>query len=152
MARLGGELSLALVERLVAKTGGSPMLLRLAVGQLCDSGADPAEFVNRLETQPQVAAYLLDTVLGSLGPATRRLAALLSVFRQPADLYDETLIELGQAADGPYDHAAAVDDLHRLHVVEDPARAQLHRLLRGQVYAALAPEPARRRGVLRLCL
>ena len=52
--RLAGPLDQLLTERLLDKTGGSPMLLRLALGQLRDQPIAPADFIAHLEQEPIV--------------------------------------------------------------------------------------------------
>jgi ATP/maltotriose-dependent transcriptional regulator MalT len=137
-------LAAPLAARLLHKTGGSPMLLRLAIGHLRDQAGDPAVFIERLATEPQVASYLLDGVLGQLARPALRLAELIAVFRQPIDLYDEALLTLLHAADGPYDLAAALAELQRRQLIDHPARATLHALVRDHLYAALTLDMARR--------
>src|SRR6266540_3484722 len=111
VARLDPEMPVAVAERLTARTAGSPMLLRLALGQARQAGTDRAALVEHLPTNPEVAAYLLHTTLDGLGPAADRLVCLLSVFREPVDLHDPTLVEESQAVDGPYDLLAGLDEL-----------------------------------------
>jgi transcriptional regulator with XRE-family HTH domain len=66
IGRLGGGLAIELADRLLNKTGGNPMLLRLAIGYLNDSGGDLAAAIERLEHAPHIASYLLDTLLTQL--------------------------------------------------------------------------------------
>jgi ATP/maltotriose-dependent transcriptional regulator MalT/DNA-binding XRE family transcriptional regulator len=134
----------ALADRLVDRTAGSPMLLRLAVGQLRGE-PDPAWLVEHLQTEPQVTSYLLETTLSGLGPHAQRLLAQLAVFRQPVDLYDELLTELSQAGGHGYDLAPALAELGRRQLVDQPHRADLHPLVRDHLYATLAADPPHRR-------
>jgi tetratricopeptide (TPR) repeat protein len=134
----------ALADRLVDRTAGSPMLLRLAVGQLRGE-PDPAWLVEHLQTEPQVTSYLLDTTLPGLGPDAQRLLAQLAVFRTPVDVYDELLTELAQAGGDGYDLAPALAELGRRQLVDQPRRADLHPLVRDHLYATLAADPPRRR-------
>jgi len=143
------ELAPKLAERLIGRTGGSPMLLRLALGQLRDRG-DPALLVERLENEPQVTGYLLETTLAGLADPAWRVLSLLAVFRQEVDLLDERLVELGQAADGPYDLTAALDELQRRQFVDHPATATVHPLVRDQVYARMVGDLPRRRRLHRV--
>jgi tetratricopeptide (TPR) repeat protein/transcriptional regulator with XRE-family HTH domain len=124
--------------RLLDRTGSSPMLLKLAMGQLYDNRANPARFIDHLETQPQVAAYVLETVLRDLSPAATLLVELLSVVRQPANLYDESWSELFQEVSLAPTHAVAVAELQRRHLINHPAQAGLHPLVRDHVYATLS--------------
>jgi ATP/maltotriose-dependent transcriptional regulator MalT/DNA-binding XRE family transcriptional regulator len=146
--RLGLNLEASLLNHLVEKTGGSPMLLRLAAGQLLESGSDT--LVEHIELQPQVAAYLLNTVLHDLTPATQWLAGLIAVFRQPVDLYDETLSDLIEKADQPCCLEEALVELQRHHLVDDAHRAALHPLVRDHLYATLGADAPRRRRLHRL--
>lgn len=134
-----------LAAHLLNKTGGSPMLLRLALGHLLDQRTDLANFVGQLETQPQVASYLLETVQRQLSPEAWRLLTQISVFRQAINLYDPILVELIQTEDGPYSLAPALSELQQRQVIDHPAQAKLHPLIRDYVYATLAADPARRR-------
>ena len=104
------------------------------------------------KAEPGVAAYLLQATLGGLTEPSRRLLSLLAVFRHPVDLLDERLIDASEALDGHYDVLAGLDELRRKQLVDHPARAGLHPLVRDYCYARLvgaasdtcaAPGPAR---------
>jgi ATP/maltotriose-dependent transcriptional regulator MalT/DNA-binding XRE family transcriptional regulator len=142
--RVGTALDDKLAKQLWQKTRGNPMLLRLAVGQLHQTGVETAAFIENLAKQPQVASYLIDTVVQHLSPPAHNLAALLSVFRQPVDLYDELLVQLSQTIE-PYNLGAALVELQRYHLIDSAAFAALHPLARDHIYAHLGMEPARRR-------
>ena len=149
--RLGGSLDQSFAERLLDKTGGSPMLLRLALGQLHEQPTAPADFIAHLEQEPQVASYLLETTLQRLSPAAHSVLTLLSIFRHPINLYDDSLLELlGSASDGAPDMAAGVAELQRRYLIERPAQAALHRLVRDHGYAALSTELRRKRELHRV--
>ncbi|MCI0398204.1 MAG: hypothetical protein L0322_25185, partial [Chloroflexi bacterium] len=136
--QLGSRLEFKLTRLLLAKSGYSPMLLRLAAGQLLsDATADPAAFIDRLETHPQVASYLLDTVLNHLRPDSRALVEWLAILRRPADLYDDSLVDRVQQAAAIQDMPAAVAELQRRHLIHHPAQADLHPLVRDHVRATL---------------
>lgn len=154
IAKLNGAIPVPLAQRLLARTGGSPMLLRLALGHLNADDPDAPMLVDRLEAQPEVASYLVETTLGRLDPGSERLVALLSVFRRPVDLHDETLVELcdalDRAIDGPYDLLAAIGELQRRQIIDHPARAALHPLLRDHGYATLIADVGRRRRLHRV--
>jgi tetratricopeptide (TPR) repeat protein len=130
---------------LLIKTARSPMLLRLAAGQLHDRSVDAQRFIDRLDTQPQVAAYLVDTVLRDLSAGARWLADLVAVFRQPIDLYDETLIDLIAPAGGPAPLNRALAELQRRHLIDQPREAALHPLVRDHLYTALAIDPGHKK-------
>jgi tetratricopeptide (TPR) repeat protein/transcriptional regulator with XRE-family HTH domain len=136
--RLAGPLlSPPLADALADRTGGSPMLIRLALGGLRLGGPRAATLIDRLEADPGVAAYLLQATLSNLGEPSSRLISLLSVFRHPVDLLDERLIEASEALGGPYDVLAGLDELRRRQLVDHPARADLHPLVRDHIYAGL---------------
>lgn len=143
--QLDFDLSPALLERVLDKTARSPMLLRLAAGQLHERSANAAKFVDHLDMQPQVAAYLVETVLHDLSPAARALAELVAVFRHPIDLYDDTLIELWSKAEGARRIDRALAELQRRHLIEFPREAALHPLVRDHLYTALSTDPARKK-------
>jgi tetratricopeptide (TPR) repeat protein/transcriptional regulator with XRE-family HTH domain len=147
MISLGADLDAALADRLWQKTAGSPMLIRLAIGQLRGSAA---KFIAQLEKQPQVGSYLLDTMLRHLSTHAARLAALVAVFRQPIDLFDETLIELIQAIDGEFDQRRAVAELQRRHLIDQPHEAALHPLIHDQLYETLVSDLPRRKRLHRI--
>jgi len=139
-----------LAGRLITRTAGSPMLLRLALGQLRDGRGDPVFLVERLENEPQMTSYLLETTLNGLPPAAWRVLSLLAVFRRPVDLRDEHLVELSQECDGPYDLSAALDELQRRLLVDHAAAATLHPLVHDQVYARMVSDLPRRRRLHRV--
>lgn len=146
VARIGGNLAPDLTERLWTKTGGSPMLIRLAIGHMHDARINAEKFIAHLENQPQVEKYLLDVVLHDLPANAARLASLLSVFRQPVDLSDETLVELLDSIEGKFDYRRAAAELQRRFLIENRLNASLHRLVRDHFYDALASDlPHRRR-------
>jgi ATP/maltotriose-dependent transcriptional regulator MalT/DNA-binding XRE family transcriptional regulator len=149
VAQLDSSLPPELVERLIARTAGSPMLLRLSLGQL-RTAAEPARLIEHLETQPEIADYLLDTTLRQLGEPAAALLALLAVLRQPVDLHNETLVELYQASEGPCDLLAALAELQRHQLIDHPSTALLHPLVRDHAYARLVGDVARRRRLHRL--
>jgi ATP/maltotriose-dependent transcriptional regulator MalT/DNA-binding XRE family transcriptional regulator len=150
MQQLGLRVKAELADRLFAKTGGNPMLLRLAAGQLRDRRMNALDFVEHLETQPQVANYLLDVALRDLSASARWLAALVAIFRQPIDLYDGALIELVHQTDGPRDLDRAVKELQRRQLIDQPRRANLHPLIRDHIVATLSAEVARQKQLQRV--
>lgn len=147
MISLGADLDAALADRLWQKTAGSPMLIRLAIGQMRGSAE---KFIARLEQQPQVATYLLDTLLHHLSTHAARLASLLAVFRLPIDLFDETLIEAIQAIDGEFDQRRAVAELQRRHLIDQPHEAALHPLVHDHLYDSLVADLPRRKRLHRI--
>jgi ATP/maltotriose-dependent transcriptional regulator MalT len=144
IGRLDGGLTRELAERLLNKTGGSPMLLRLAIGYLHEGRGDTAAALARLEHAPHIAAYLLDTLLADLAPPTLHMLTLLALFRKPVDLCDETLLDMVQAAGGCDDLPAALAEARRWHLIDHPAQATLHPLVRDQIAATLTPDMRRR--------
>jgi len=145
MGLAGPLLTAPLADALAERTGGSPMLIRLALGQLRPGGAAAATLIDRLEADPGVAAYLLEATLGDLSEQSRRLISMLAVFRHPVDLLDERLIEASEALGGRYDVLAGLDELRRRQLVDHPARADLHPLVRDHIYAGLVGAAAGRR-------
>ena len=145
ISQLDFDLTPALLKRLLTKTARSPMLLRLAAGQLRDRSVDAQRFIDRLDSQPQVAAYLVDTVLRDLSAGARWLAQLIAVFRQPIDLYDDRLIELMTAAGGPALLDRTLAELQRRHLIDQPREAALHPLVRDHLYTALAVDPGHKK-------
>jgi ATP/maltotriose-dependent transcriptional regulator MalT len=145
-----GQVAPPWAARMLEQTGGSPMLTQLALGQLLDEGADPDTFIAHLASQPQIASYLLEMVRRHTSPVAWGLLSLISVFRQPVDLYDPALVELIHEMDGAADLTAALDELIRRHLIDHPTRAQPHRLVRDYVYTALITMPLHRRQLHRI--
>src|SRR6266511_2121748 len=58
-ARLDPDMPADLAARLAARTGGNPMLLRLALAQACQPGSDRARLVDRLESDPEIGEQLI---------------------------------------------------------------------------------------------
>jgi transcriptional regulator with XRE-family HTH domain len=146
----GDVLPARLAGRLIDRTDGNPMLIRLALGPARLDQSDPAALVERLEAQSGVSAYLLQATLAGLTEPGRLLLALLAVFRHPVDLLDERLIEASIAAEGRYDVIGGIEELRRRQLVDHAARAVLHPLVHDHVYAALASDTRRRRNLHRL--
>ena len=151
VGELAGPLvSEPLADALIDRTGGSPMLIRLALGQLRPGGPAAAEVIGRLEAEPGVVSYLLQATLGDLSEPSRRLISLVAVFRHPVDLLDERLIDASEAVGGRYDVLAGLDELRRRQLIDYPARADLHPLVRDYCYASLLGAAAGRRQLHRL--
>jgi tetratricopeptide (TPR) repeat protein len=131
-----------LAERLIERTAGNPMLIRLALGQIQAGGPDPEALIEALEAEPAIAGYLLNATLAGLGEPARRLLALLAVFRHPVDLLDERLLNASAELDGPFDVLGGLEELRRRQLVQHAAMAVLHPLVHDHVYAWL---PGRRR-------
>jgi tetratricopeptide (TPR) repeat protein/transcriptional regulator with XRE-family HTH domain len=149
VARLA-QLPAEVADPLVTRTDGNPMLIRLALGQLRAAGGDPAEFVARLETRPEIAGYLLDTTIGGLTGDGRRLVELIAVCRRPVDLFDPRLTELSHQLTGRYDVLAGMTELQHRQLLALPSAAELHPLVRDRVRAELATDPVRLRGLHRV--
>ncbi|MFZ5880297.1 MAG: helix-turn-helix domain-containing protein [Chloroflexota bacterium] len=135
--RLSLDLEADALDRLFSHTGRNPMLLKLAAGQLLGAKESAASFLEHLATQPQVASYLLDTVLHDLSPAARWLASFLSIFRQPVNLFDDALAGLLPDADPHVDLASAGMELQRRYLIENFKNVILHPLVREYLYAWL---------------
>ncbi len=136
-----------MLDRLYQWTAGSPMLLRLSIGEMLDRRLDLSTFVEQLATQPQISSYLLDTIINRLTPAARRVASLAALVRQPINLYDPALTELmrrsrlldrEQAAGGL---SSALAELQHRHVLDNPGRATLHPLVSSHLARTLASDP-----------
>jgi ATP/maltotriose-dependent transcriptional regulator MalT/DNA-binding XRE family transcriptional regulator len=138
-----------LANSLSERTHGNPMLLRLAAGQALSPGADADEFLTHLESQPQVASWLLNSALRDLSPGARWLVEFLSVFRQPVDLQADALFEACEQAGQPVS-VEAVREAQRRFLVQDARRAALHPLVRDHIYAELSARPAQRKRLHRL--
>lgn len=143
VSRLDLQAAPPLRQRLLAKTGRSPMLLRLAAGGLLGQETNAADFIEHLQTQPQVSAYILDTMLRDLSPAAAWLAGLIAVFRQPVDLFDETLgdllrltLRIGEA-ESSYREALTLAGRRAPVRADIAARLAQSLLLRGQAEEAL---------------
>jgi transcriptional regulator with XRE-family HTH domain len=148
--RAPAHIPVSLADRLLTRTAGNPMLLRLALGHLTGDDPDTPLLLDRLAAQPEIAAYLQETMLGGLEPDGERLVGVLSVFRRPVDLHDETLVELCHGTDGRWDLLGAVRELQRRQLIDHPARATLHPLLRDHGYATLLADVSRRRRLHRI--
>lgn len=130
-----------LAERLVQKTGGSPMLLRLALG-LLDEASDPAGVIAHLEQAPPLAAYLLDTTLRQLSLAASRLLTLIALLRRPLNLYHPAVAAIVGTATGFGELPSALAELQHHRLLDHPTQAALHPLLRDHLAARLATTPA----------
>jgi ATP/maltotriose-dependent transcriptional regulator MalT/DNA-binding XRE family transcriptional regulator len=117
-ALAGPLLSEPLAVALAERAGGSPMLIRLALGQLQPGGPRAAALIDRLEADPGIAGYLLQSTLAGLSEPSRRLISMLAVFRHPVDLLDERLIEASETLGGGYDVLAGLDELRRRQLID----------------------------------
>ncbi len=136
--------------RLLDKVGGSPMLLHLALGQLLDPSSDVEAVIAHLETQPQVAGYLLQTLQAQSSPSAWRLLSLLGVFQQPINLYAPYLVELVETVGGIQNLGEGIEELQRRHLIGDAASARLHPFIREYVYRTLNTQTALQQRLHRL--
>jgi ATP/maltotriose-dependent transcriptional regulator MalT len=148
--RLGLELEPSALDRLLARADGNPMLLRIAAPQLLEHKTDAEAFLERLESQTQVASYLLGAMLHDLSSDAQWLISLLSVFRQPVDLYEETLVEAIQKSSQLTNLNAAVMELQRRYLIENARHAYLHPLVSDFLLASLAANAPLRKHLHRL--
>lgn len=144
------ELAPDLVDALVERVDGSPILVRLAASHLRGIGDGARGFIERLATQPQIGAFLLERVIDQLTPDARALAQLLAVLRGPADLLDPGLVELTQQVELIGDFGLALAELQRHHLIAHPDPAELHPLLRDRIGAQLSTDLERRRALHRV--
>ncbi len=129
-----------MVDELLTRTAGSPMLIRLAISQL--EQQTPLQWA---AVGTSLATYLVETVLTQLEPAACQALAFLSIWRGVVDLTDPQLAELlGEELRG-YEHAKAVASLQRRRLIDHVAHATPHRLLREPVLTTLNAQPAQRR-------
>ena len=150
ISRLGASLSQPDLSRLIARTGGNPMLIRLAAGQIMAVQADKTAFIEHLETQPHVAAYMINTILVGLKPATEWLAYFLSVFRQPINLFDGALQQIVQEAYPLQNPHVEVMELRQRHLVDNPHQAALHPMVQNHIYTQLSTDLPRKKQFHRL--
>ncbi len=150
VARLGLTLQKNVLDQLLARTDRSPMLLHLAAVQLLTLKTGIEAFVEHLESQPQVVLFLLNEVLRDLSPASKWLVELISVFRQPVDLFDEFLNELVANSNIPCCLAEAIVELQRHHLIDDARQVTLHPLVKDHLYANLAANIQRKKSLHRL--
>ena len=141
ISRLSDTVPAALAELLLEKTGGNPLLLRLALGQL-HQAADLSNMINYLAHVPEVAD-LLDAMLEYLTPSAVNLLALVAVFRQPLNLHDRALRDLLEPSDGIDDLPGALAELQRRNLLDLPTQAALHPLLRDYVITRLGADRPR---------
>lgn len=132
------------------RTGGNPMLLRLALGQIGDPALDAPRFVARLASQPQVAAFLINDVLRRLAKDALWLIELVAIFRHPLDLYDGVLAELIAKARPEITLGACIQVLQAQALIDDARQAGLHPLVREHLLAQAETDPARKRRLHRL--
>ncbi len=76
-----------------------------------------------------------------LAPSARRLLDVLAVVRPAVNLDDPALATLLRRSAPDYDHASAVNQLLRGHLIEHRVHAGLHPLLREPLLAELAARP-----------
>ncbi len=136
-SRVGLNPQSSLSSNLWERTGGNPMLLRLAAGQMQNDVTEQATFLAHLESHPQISAWLLNAVIRGLSPHARGLAELISIFRQPLDLYEETLAARCESIGLHYD-SESVAELQRRYLIRDPRQAELHPLVRDHLRHSLS--------------
>jgi len=139
-------LSDATIEKLLQRIGGSPMLLRLALAE--QSEGNHFNF-DSLESNGQIASYLLEHVQRRISRQAWGLLALACVARQPINLLDTTLIELCEAY-GMAEAIGAHFELVRHQLIDDATHANPHPLIRDFVLATLAINPILRKRLHRI--
>lgn len=130
------------VDLLLGKTGGNPMLLRLAIGAL-----EQQPNTELTQTPSSFAGYLIDTVLGWLDRSAQQLLEFVSIWRSPIDLTDARLADLMSTAWRAHDHRAALTSLQRNRLIDHIHHASPHPLLREPLLTELNAQPDQRRRV-----
>lgn len=130
------------VDLLLGKTGGNPMLLRLAIGAL-----EQQPNTELTQASSSFAGYLIDTVLGSLDRSARQLLEFVSIWRSPIDLTDARLADMMISAWRAHDHRAAIASLQRNRLIDHVHHASPHPLLREPLLSELNAQPDQRRRV-----
>lgn len=132
-----------LIEEIVQQTGGSPMLIRLAVSHIAQRPSLTREALGALGSP--LANFLLDTVISQLSPSAHQALAFLSIWRGAVDLTDPQLATLMQQELPGYHHRTAVATLQRQRLIDRAAYAAPHPLLAEPIVAELNAQPAQRR-------
>ncbi|MGH2582496.1 MAG: tetratricopeptide repeat protein [Anaerolineales bacterium] len=145
--RFGMNLDSKQLARLLAKTDGNLILLRLVIGTLPDQPEDPGVFIDHLETQPQVTTFLLESVLNGLSASSWELLRLLSVLRHPIDLLVAAVADLTQSSLKDFSLQSALAKLEQRHLVNNASYATLHPVIRDHVCAVLAADPSKAKSV-----
>jgi tetratricopeptide (TPR) repeat protein/transcriptional regulator with XRE-family HTH domain len=143
--RIDPRMPRQLAERLAMRTGGNPMLLRLALGQALQPGCDREQLVDRLESDPEVGGDLLKAALDGLSGAASDLVSMLATFRRPVDLHDDALARHLLAWRPELDLRQAAAELGARHLLDHPRSAALHPYIRDHTYVQMAQNPMRRR-------
>lgn len=130
------------VDLLLGKTGGNPMLLRLAIGAL-----ELQPNTELTHASASFAGYLINTVLGSLDRSARQLLDFVSVWRSPLDLTDARLADLLSTTWRGHDHRAALASLQHNRLIDHIHHASPHPLLREPLLAELNAQPDHRRSM-----
>lgn len=120
------------LKRLQQQTGGSPMLVRLALSYWEQHGAS-----NNDVLPSPVASYLIDSILNTLPAAARRLLDVLALWRGPLDLTQASLAEQLRAHWQEHDHQAGLLHIQRSRLIEQLTQATPHPLLREPLLLAL---------------
>lgn len=150
IANFGADPEADWATALADRTGGNPMLLRLALGQIGDPALDAPRFVARLASQPQVAAFLINDVLRRLAQDALWLIELVAIFRHPLDLYDGALAELVAQARPEIALGVCIQVLQAQALIDDARQAGLHPLVREHLLAQVDTDPVRKRRLHRL--
>ena len=149
LARLGVSLPAAQMEQVALQTEGNPMLLRLLGAYLRHHEEDASNWLSNAERVPQAGESLFEATLESLSAPARRMVECLSLLPMPLNLSAQGLIARSEALIGGNERVwkAALAELQRRQLIEHPASARLHPLLRAYVYHTLESDPARQRSL-----
>jgi ATP/maltotriose-dependent transcriptional regulator MalT len=128
------------LEALQQQTGGSPMLMRLAISYWEQHGAFEAQALPF-----PVSHYLIETILKTLHTDARRLLDLLAIWQGQLDLTQPSLIEELSRSWDAYDHQTGLERLQRSRLIEHIASASPHPLLRAPLLLEINTRPSYRR-------
>ncbi len=131
-------------QQLLDTTANNPMLLRLAVSHIEQQRATQQPNSGERSLQAPVAGFLIDTVLASLPPDSRRIMEFLSLWRGTVDLHDARLASLFNQHYANHDQRNAIANLQRRRLLEHSAHASPHPLLREALLSELNTRPNER--------
>lgn len=124
-------------KTLVTLTQGNPMLLSLAGAKILENPSLTDKFIKQLATQKEITAFLMENTLEGLPDDAVNLLFLISIFRQPLNLYDASLAERLHSQNLVRDLNAEITTLQKRRFLENPSEARLHPLLQEHLGLAM---------------
>lgn len=137
LTSMGLLLPIDVTQNLHALTQGNPMLLRLAGAKILQNPSQVKKFIKLLSSQREISTFLMENALEGLSDSDKNLLYLISIFREPVNLFNADLANRLHLQGVVDDLNNSISNLVKRHFLDNLSSAYLHPLLQEHLNAVL---------------